>query len=164
MRLPPTAWNEYETAQFRLAGFGGAAIFIRSGVVPGALVGAQQPVMVMDIGFLSPASRQHVLARPVDPDLPERLSRFLYAAAVEFHPEQSLSPLQDHAAGLLVTIDSSDGERVALDWQLVENLDADVREFEGLNFETSRAALVTASQEALLLSVGAAQWPGRMDV
>jgi hypothetical protein len=151
MRLPPTPWSEYETAQFRLAGFGGAAVFLRTSVVPGALFGTEAPLLTMDIGFLSPQSRRHMLARPVDPSLPERLSRFLFAAAEEYHPEQSVAALEDEIAGLVVTVESSADDRVCLDWSLVEDMDAEMREFDGLNFETSRAALVTASQEAVLL-------------
>lgn len=152
MRVAPTPWNEYETAQFRLAGFGGAAVFLRTVVVPGITVGAREPVLAMDIGFLSPEVRHHVLARPVDPTLPERLSRFFFAVADEYHPELSVAPLQDDLAGLVVSVESSDDSRVCLNWSLVDDLDADVREFEGLNFETSRTALVMASQRALDLT------------
>lgn len=159
MRLPPTPWSEYQTAQFRLAGFGGAAVFLRTGVVSGAIYGADRPLMTMDIGFISPQSRSHTLARPVDPTLPERLSQFLFAAAEEYHPEQSVAVLQDDVAGLVVSVESSTDDRVCLDWSLVEDLDSDVREFDGLNFETSRAALVSASQEALLLGEAGPHYP-----
>lgn len=152
MRVAPTPWNEYETAQFRLAGFGGAAVFLRTCVVPGIRAGAPEPVVTMDIGFLSPDVRHHVLARPIDPTLPERLARFFFAVAEEYHPELSVASLQDDVAGLVVSVESSDDSRVCLDWSLVEDLEAEVPEFEGLNFETSRAALVTASQRALDLT------------
>ena len=152
MRLAPTPWNEYETAQFRLAGFGGAAVYMRTCVLPGLMVDAPDPVLAMDIGFLSPDARHHVLARPIDPTLPERLARFFFAVAEDYHPELSVDSLQDDVAGLVVSVESSDDDRVCLNWSLVEDLEADVREFEGLNFETSRAALVTASQRALDLT------------
>ena len=119
--------------------------------------------MTMDIGFLSPDSRRHVLARPVDPSLPERLSQFLFSAAEHYHPEQAVKALQDETAGLVVTVESSSDDRVCLNWSVVEDLDADVREFEGLNFETSRAALVSASQEALLLSHAGPTYPEGVD-
>ena len=159
MRLAPTPWNEYEIAQFRLAGFGGAAVFLRTCVVPGVMVGAPDPVLAMDIGFLSPDARRHVLARPIDPTLPERLARFFFAVAEDYHPELSVDSLQDDVAGLVVSVESSGDDRVCLNWSLVEDLEADIREFEGLNFETSRAALVTASQAAQLLAAAGPHYP-----
>jgi hypothetical protein len=117
--------------------------------------------MAMDIGFLSPQTRRQVLARPVDGDLPTRLAEFLFGVAAAEHPEQSVPALQDHVAGLVVTVESSTDGRVCLDWRLVEDLEAETPEFDRLNFETSRAALVSASQEAALLSDGSVHYlPG----
>lgn len=164
MRLAPTPWNEYETAQFRLAGFGGAAVFLRTCVIPGVMANASEPVLAMDIGFLSPEARNHFLARPIDPTLPERLAQLFFAAADAYHPELSVGALQDERAGLVVSVESSDESRVCLNWSLVEDLQADVREFEGLNFETSRAALVTASQAALLLVAAGPHYPEGVQV
>jgi hypothetical protein len=163
MRLPPTPWSEYETAQFRLAGFGGAAVFLRTCVVPGIAAGTDRPVLAMDIGFLSPEARRHVLARRIDHDLPRRLSRFLFAAAEEYHPEQAVAAVRDEVAGLVITVESSADDRVCLGWSLVEDLDAEVPEFDGLNFETSRAALVSASQMALLLDDAGPHYPAGVD-
>lgn len=161
MRVAPTAWNEYKEARFRLAGFGGAAVFLRTCLVPAVLSGSETPTMAMDIGFLSPQTRRHVLARPVDGDLPARLAEFLFEVAAAEHPEQSVPAFQDDIAGLVVTVESSTDGRVCLDWSLVEDLEAEIREFDGLNFETSRAALVSASQEAALLAEGSVHYtPG----
>lgn len=161
MRLAPTAWSEYQEVQFRLAGFGGVAVFLRTCLVPAVWAGGESPTMAMDIGFLSPQTRRHVLARPVDGDLPARLAEFLFEVAAAEHPEHSVPALQDHVAGLVVTVESSTESRVCLDWSLVEDLEAEAREFDGLNVETSRAALVSASQEAALLSDGSVHYlPG----
>lgn len=163
MRVAPTAWSEYQEAQFRLAGFGGAAVFLRTCLVPAVTAGTDAPTMAMDVGFLSPQTRRHVLARPVSGDLPARLAAFLFAVAAAEHPEQSVPALQDDMAGLVVTVESSADDRVCLDWSLVEDLESAVREFDGLNFETSRAALVSASQEAALLADGAVHYAPGVD-
>ena len=151
MRLPPTPWSDYETVQFRLAGFGGAAVFLRTSVIPGILADSPSPVLTMHFSFLSPFDLIQVFDRPVEGDFHERLSGFLYSAAEDFHPEKSVPALQSELAGLVVSVESSTDDKVCLNWQLVEDLSASVREFIGLNFETTRAALVSASQEALLL-------------
>lgn len=163
MRLAPTAWSEYQEAQFRLAGFGGAAIFLRTCLVPAVTAGTDAPTMAMDFGFLSPQTRRHILARPVNGDLPARLAEFLFAVAAAEHPERSVSALQDDVAGLRVSVESSTDDRVCLDWTLVEDLESEVREFDGLNFETTRAALVSASQEAAQLSDGAVHYSPGVD-
>lgn len=151
MRLPPTPWSEYETVQFRLAGFGGAAVFLRTSVAPGVLVDLPHAVLVMDFSFLSPSDRFQVLNRPVGGDLDERLSGFLFSAAEDFHPEKSVSALQDELSGLVVTVEYSTDDRVCLDWKIIQDPSGTVREFFELNFETTRAALISASHEALLL-------------
>jgi hypothetical protein len=119
--------------------------------------------MAMDFGFLSPQTRRHILARPVNGDLPAQLAEFLFAVAAAEYPEQSVPALQDEVAGLVVSVESSADDRVCLDWSLAEDLEAEVREFDGLNFETSRAALVSASQEAALLADGAVHYPPGVD-
>jgi hypothetical protein len=119
--------------------------------------------MAVDIGFLSPETRRHVLARLVNGDLPARLSEFLISAAAEEHPELSVPALQDDLAGLVITVESSTDSRVCLNWSLVEDLEAEVRDFDGLNFETSRAALVSASQEAALLADGGLHYEPGVD-
>ncbi|MDQ1250340.1 MAG: hypothetical protein QG597_4719 [Actinomycetota bacterium] len=163
MRAAPTAWSEYQEARFRLAGFGGAAVYLRTCLVPGVRAGAEAPAMAVDIGFLSPETRRHVLARLVNGDLPARLSEFLISAAAEEHPELSVPALQDDLAGLVITVESSTDSRVCLNWSLVEDLEAEVRDFDGLNFETSRAALVSASQEAALLADGGLHYEPGVD-
>lgn len=162
MQTEPTQWRDPRPTRFRLAGFGGAAVLLRTCVVAGVAFDELGPVLAMDIGFLGPGAWREVLERRIDPTLPARLSRFLFAAAEDFHPERSVAPLQDEVAGLVLTVESSADDRVCLDWSLAEDLDAEVRDFDGLNFETTRAALVAASHEALLLA--GAGWTDREGV
>ncbi len=76
----------------------------------------------------------------------DRLSRFLFAAAADFHPEVSVATLQDEALGLTLAVVSSTDDRVGLELSIVTDPDADVAEFDGLNFETSRATLAACAQ------------------
>ncbi|OIQ79589.1 hypothetical protein GALL_386650 [mine drainage metagenome] len=85
--------------------------------------------------------------RPANPEIIDQLAKFLWAAANEFHPERSVSILSDEAMGLTIAIVSSTDFRVEIQITLVEDLVANVREFDILNFEPSRLALTTASRE-----------------
>lgn len=163
------AWQEHAPAAFRLPGFGGAAVLIRSAVVravdPVTGSPAAQAVLGFDVGLLSPLSHCEYRARPAAPLFADRLSAFLLGAAGDVKPEASVAPLIDDAIGLRIRVVSSDDEKVGLlvtmdrrtdDPDIGPDSDAvgphsDGSGSEGLNFETSRAALVKAAHDARFL-------------
>ena len=165
----PPAWQEHAPALFRLPGFGGAAVLIRSAVVravdPVTGSPAAQAVLGFDVGLLSPLSHFEYRARPAAPLFADRLSAFLLGAAGDVEPEASVAPLIDDAMGLRIRVVSSDDEKVGLlvavdrrdgDPDIGSDSDAvephsDDSGSEGLNFETSRAALVKAAHDARFL-------------
>jgi hypothetical protein len=130
---------------FRLAGFGGAAVTLRVAFVPARTFATNFPTRAFDIGFVSPEVRTEYRARPAGQDFLERLAAFCFRAASDLHPEQSLDTLQEDLMGLTVAVVASTDERVELEFSLVEDPGAEVREYDGIGFETSRAAMVTAS-------------------
>lgn len=152
MRVASSPWQHHRPAEFRLSGFGGAAVFLRTCALPGSVLGEADPLIAVDIELVSPESRWAALARPMIPTLADGLSQFLLSAAQEFYPEESVPAFQDQLAGVLVSVESSAPDRVCLEWTVVKDMAADVLDFETLNFETSRAALVTASHEVRFLT------------
>lgn len=153
MAAAPRARREGGTGgRFRLPGFGGAALFLRVQVVPAGTFGTDAPQAVFDVGFLSPDAHREYLRRPCEDGFVDRLSEFLFRAADEFHPENDVPAIQDPAMGLVVTVESSDDAKVCLDVQLVVDPDAEVLEVDGVNFETSRAVLVSAAQQVRRLT------------
>lgn len=165
----PPAWQEHAPALFRLPGFGGAAVLIRSAVVravdPVTGSPAAQAVLGFDVGLLSPLSHCEYRARPAAPFFADRLSAFLLGAAGDVQPEASVAPLVDDAMGLRIRVVSSDDEKVGLlvavdrrdgDPDIGPDSDAagtdgDDSGSEGLDFESSRAALVKAAHDARFL-------------
>lgn len=62
-------------------------------------------------------------------------------------PEKRLPSYTDATSGLDIDIVSSTEDCIGLQVRLVEEPDADVIEYDGLDFETSRAALARAPQK-----------------
>lgn len=148
----PLPWDEYAAGMFRLPGFGGAAVFLRSTLVP-AVDAGDDPVarLSVDVGLLSPASFAQYQGRAVMPGLPARLSAFFLSAAADEQPESSVAPLVDEVLGLRVEVASSDEYRVGLLVSLVKDLDEPDAEPDGLDFETSRAVLAQAARDVRFL-------------
>jgi len=107
--------------------------------------------LVLDIGLLDPHRYVQFRARPCSLGSLERLSEFLFAAACEQHPEQTLADFNDGRLGLGLSIVQSTEFEVTIEVLVVEDVGADVIEHDGLNFQTTRAALVSAAQRALTL-------------
>lgn len=150
MLPPPTPTDLYEQGLFRLAGFGGALVLLRSGVTPAGLS--------LDIGFLSPDEYVWFLRRPVTEGFSDQLATMFFDCANEAQPERVVPPLRDGRSGLLVQVLSSDDSRVEMQFQVLDG-SADEDEADGLNFETSRVALVQAATEARVLEdVGRRDW------
>ncbi len=86
MMLPPSPMDVHQPGLFRIAGFGGAALFLRSGVA-----NAGGPHLVVDVGLLTPDSYVWSLRRPMEPGLSGELARFFFACASEMNPELTVS-------------------------------------------------------------------------
>lgn len=151
MLPPPTISERYSQGLFRLAGFGGALVILRSGVT------AQGPTL--DVGFLSPTDYVWFLRTPMSVGLSQRLATFFFDCANEMRPEESVEPVRDARSGLDVQVLSSSDGRVELQIQVVDDDDQESEDIGGLNFETSRVALVQAAAEVLVLeNVRGGQW------
>ncbi len=177
----PPLWQEHAPALIRLPGFGGAAVLLRSAVVravdPVTGSPAAQAVLGYDVGLLSPLSHFEYRARPAAPFFADRLSAFLLGAAGDVQPESSVEPLVDDAMGLRIRVVSSDDEKVGLlvavdrrdgDPDIGPDSDAvgtdgDGSGSEGLDFETSRAALVKAAHDARFLDHSGGDPGGRSE-
>jgi hypothetical protein len=146
----------HDAARFRLPGFGGAAVFLRSQIQPARACGADEPALAFDVMLLSPVSHAWYLSRLAEPGFVDRLAGFLFASANDFHPELSVASLDDAAMGLSLSVVSSTDARVGLEITVIEDLDASVVEHDGLNFETSRATLAACAQSVRCLD---GSWP-----
>ena len=131
-------------AGVRIAGAGGAGFFIEPLVLPDREQGLS---LGLDIALLSPDRLVSYLARRVPGEFPERLSRFLREASIADEGE-STDAFEEPQAGLLITVTAMDGMWVEFEVRIAQNLDEDVVEFDGLNFETSRASLLIAAEAA----------------
>lgn len=137
---------------FRLPGYGGAAIFLRSHAVPAQTLDADAPILVFDVGLLSPDSYNQYLSRPADNGFVERLANFFFHAAADFHPEKSLPTLTDETLGLVISARSSTDHRVELEFSIAEDAAEPDSERDEINFETSRVVLATSAQSVGRLS------------
>jgi len=152
----PSPQDEYSPAQFRLPGFGGAALFLRSQIVPARTFETSGPAMAFDVMLLAPNYHVWYMTRPTEPDFIDRLAGFLFAAANDFHPEQTLATFSDVAMGLTIAVVSSTDDRVGLETTVLADPDADVPEPDVLNFETSRFTVATAASAVRCLD---RSWP-----
>ena len=143
----PAVWDGYAARTFRLPGYGGAAVFLRSQVRPARASGGNGTALAFDVGLLSPDRVTHYLARSAGLGFVERLSQFLFRAASDFHPEKSLPTFIDEAMGLTVSAMSSTDARVAIEVTMIEDPGAPVLDPDSIDFETSRAVLVVASHD-----------------
>ena len=137
---------------FRLPGYGGAAVFLRSHAVPARMLETDAPSLVFDVGLLSPDEYNQYLGRPVGEGFVERLATFFFHAAADFHPEQSLPVFTDETLGLAISARSSTDLRVELEFSLSEDADSDDSARDELNFETSRVVLAASAQSVCQLS------------
>lgn len=132
------------SATFRLAGFGGAAFFMRTLVIPDP----DQPhraTVAYDLAMHTPVADSTWRARPAYPGLPERLAEFFLSAAADWHPETTLPALTDERLGLSIDVTSSTDAAVTLD--IAMHSPGFDGEPDLLQFETSRAVLAQAAQD-----------------
>lgn len=145
-------------AQLRLPGYGGAAVFLRPRMVAARTLDADRAGWAYDLGLLSPDRFTWFLKLAADDDLGRRLGEYFMRAASEFHPEQSLPAFADQRMGLVIDVRTSTDLRVEVD---VKILDGDDDVDDGINFETSRAALTAAADAARALPGNHAAQPDR---
>lgn len=143
------SWDLHQPARFRLPAFGGAGVFLRSQIRP--MGGSDSPRLALDLMLLSPDVHTWYLSRTPGPGFIDRLAAFLFGAAADFHPERSIPTLDDPGMGFALSVVSSTEERVCLDLGIVTDLGAAVAEYDGLNFETSRAALAACAHSVRAL-------------
>lgn len=141
----------HTTWGLRIAGQGGAGIFMDALALPGDGVR-----IGMDIGILSPDRLVTYLARAVPDGFRERLGAFLRGASIA--DEGAARSFEEPSAGLLIYVTPVDAMWVEMEVRVIESLDADVAEFDGINFETSRASLLVAADAAVNLGQ---MWDGR---
>jgi hypothetical protein len=85
------------------------------------------------------------------PGFMQRLADFLRVAANAEEGSEALGPLEDRLGGVRIDIAPLDGKWVEIEISIAENPGDDLVEFDGLNFETSRASLLVAAQTAELV-------------
>lgn len=134
-------------SSLRIAGQGGAGLFLDALALPG---GSGGPRLGLDLSILSPDRLVTYLSRAVPADFGERLGIYLRDASVA--DEGDSSTFEEPDAGLLITMTPVDGMWVEMEVRIAEVLNDDVVEFDGINFETSRASLLVAAESAEQLS------------
>ena len=135
------------SSSLRIAGQGDAGLFMGALALPGGSGGLR---LGIDVSILSPDRLVSYLARAVPDDFPERLGAYLREASVA--DEGDPNSFEEPEAGLLITITPVDGMWVEMEVRISEVLDEDVVEFDGINFETSRASLLVAAESVEQLS------------
>lgn len=137
-------------AEMRLASESGAAFTLGSVLEPahdrpGALR------LTYDIGLVSPDREVRYLRRPVESGFVETLTRTLWRAAAEAHPEKSVADVSDQRAGFVFAIVGSDAVTVTVELTVLADFEADVPDYDGLNFEVRRADLIAAAHRLVAL-------------
>lgn len=107
--------------------------------------------LTYDIGLVSPDREVRYLRRPVEPGFVEALAQTLWRAAAEAHPEKSVADFSDQRAGFVFAIVGSDAAMVTVEVTVIADVDADVPDHDGLNFEVRRADLIAAAHRLVAL-------------
>ena len=102
----PAAWEQAAPRTFRLPGFGGAAILMRT--VVGESDDGPDPKLRVDAGLLAPDALDEYLARLMTGDLPESLSTVIVAAASDWPPESRVDQVLDDQLVFSLTVTDSD--------------------------------------------------------
>lgn len=137
---------------FRLAGFEGSALILRTAVYPGADEETGEPALGLgiDIGLLSTTQYRSFLLREMDEAFSAHLAWFLRMCAVEWTPESNVPTYKDEPSGLECAVVSSTEAAVQLVWRIFDPDDDEALAVE-LPMRTSRSALLMASLEICLL-------------
>ncbi len=144
------SWSDQpEDCLFRLGGFGGCALILRSCIKVGPSGSFDFGV---DIGVLTPDRFVEYYARPIGERFIDKLATFFWDCAFEAIPEKSVATLADETAGFNLSVMSSREFVVELQVHVLGDLDSEIPEIDVVNFETSRVALSTAAENVRLLN------------
>ena len=137
----------------RLAGYGGAGLFLRTVVIPAEAgsTGAEPLTIAFDITLHSPQVESTYYARTVEPGFLKSLADFCLAAAADDAPEASSAQFYDGRCGLELSIVSSTPSRIGLLVRAVRDLEELPIDWDAMDFETSRAALAQLSIDTRML-------------
>jgi hypothetical protein len=125
----------------RVPGYGGAGVFLRK-----TIAGDPPGSTAVDVWLLGPGFCSAILGRATETMLYPDLAKYLFDAASNARPEQALLAFQDLTAGLSIDVGTSDEARIGLRVRIVDDPDAPVIDYLEIDFETSRAALVTSAE------------------
>jgi hypothetical protein len=152
MMIPaPGPVDDLYAPHFRLAGYGGAALFLRSQVVPGRVFGVAGFRPAYDVMLLAPDYHVWYLARQASDHIVDWLSSFMFAAAADFTPEETVLPFSDPVLGLFIRPVASTDDRVELEIRFMPDPHDPSVEADVLDFETSRYSLAAASEAIRVL-------------
>lgn len=132
--MPSSDWESYEPALFRLAGFGGSALFLRASVLPDER-GAGK--LGIDMALLSPEGLRWLFNREVPAGLSAELARFFIAVAGQAVPELTVGSFGSGLLGFECQVVASDLNEV----EFLVTIDAD----QELPLRTTRAAVMQAA-------------------
>lgn len=141
--------DQPEDSLFRLGGFGGCALTLRSCINVGPSGSFDFGV---DIGVLTPDRFVEYFARPIGEGFIDKLVTFFWACAFEAVPEKSVATFVDDTAGFNLSVMSSRESVVEVQVHVLEDPDSEIPEIDVVNFETSRVALSTAAEKIRLLN------------
>ena len=102
----------------------------------------------VDIKLMTPGSQMLHTRRPVEDGFADRLGKFLWSAAADFHPEVTLAPFHDSESQFSISVLGSTDFLITLQAEVVADSTNGVDDIDGINFECTRAALITASEQA----------------
>ena len=142
-----TPLNRVKRSVFRLPGVGGVALFLLPIMAPGRSGFDENLVRNYDVALLSPDRKVEYLARTAKLNFISELANYLWEVANEIHPEKSVPHFQDTELGLGISVVSSNDFLVEVQISVVMDFDTTPLEFDSLNFETSRLALIGMNRD-----------------
>lgn len=133
--------------RFRLAGFGGTALVMRTCVFPWAdpETGVMQGVPGVDLEVLTVTERRAWLTRETSIDFPDRWASYLRQIASEWRPEVSVPPIADEPLGFDVTVTHSTDSDVELQLRILVDPLAEEPHHWVVPLRTTRLAVLTAA-------------------
>lgn len=103
--------------------------------------------LLVDIELLSPDRLVRYLARRLSPATVRLMIDALIQAATEPHPELTVPTVQDDAAGLAILMKGSTTHEVLLEVLIVDDLESDLPDHDGVSFDVARQNLIDAAHQ-----------------
>lgn len=110
-------------------------------------------IHLMDVEFLSPDRLARYLARSIHRMFLDQLADAWLRCALEAHPEQTVSSVEDSTAGVAFVVAASTSFSVTVEVLINAHPEADVQEQDGISFDIARTTLIDAAH-ALQESLG----------